>query len=460
MAQVLHGERALGHLLAVGEQLGRLLVPLLVGEGALAPALLALHAAERAPGEQQQRDAGADAHGDADLGARRQARPGFRRGLQGRGRGVREGLERGGFAGRRGDARVGAGLVAVGVRRGVGAAVGDLDRLHGHGEGANRRRSKSRVSKGGGGKNKGRRGHLPLRPVGLAAGPGDGAGLVGVAGGPDAEADEAGGLRVLAGGGVGDGAGDGAVDDPLDGLLVPDDGVVVQLLLGPVGGVVEGVELALVAVPVPVGLDEGGVATHDLEVDLVEVVGQQDDGADDAGAGGGAHQDLDAAPEDVEAGLERDRVALLRDGEVRAIVVELDQVVAGEHVPERRVEGGLGRVEAGRVGGAEGSVIGAGRVERVAVGGARDPADRRVSGRPPRPWGGANHVRGSSQDRRKNPAKGESKRHDGANSKGDALSCGTAQVHRKEGHREQRPSYRPIAGVLAGMVAACYRPGG
>lgn len=53
-------------------------------------------------------------------------------------------------------------------------------------------------------------------------------------------------------------------------------------------------------------------------VDLVEVVGLEDGGADDAGAVGSAHHDLEVAEEDVEVGFDGGSVALLVDGELGA----------------------------------------------------------------------------------------------------------------------------------------------
>ena len=51
-------------------------------------------------------------------------------------------------------------------------------------------------------------------------------------------------------------------------------------------------------------------------VDFVEIIGFENPGADDTGAIGGSHLDVDMAEEDVEFTLDGGRVALLGDGEL------------------------------------------------------------------------------------------------------------------------------------------------
>ena len=74
-----------------------------------------------------------------------------------------------------------------------------------------------------------------------------------------------------------------------------------EVLLRVVDGVVEsavvGGGIALAEV---VGLGVRGVATHELPVNLVQVVGLEHDAADNTLARGGLHDDGDGAEEDVE----------------------------------------------------------------------------------------------------------------------------------------------------------------
>lgn len=67
-----------------------------------------------------------------------------------------------------------------------------------------------------------------------------------------------------------------------------------------------------------VALNMRGVSAEDLPVDFIQVIALQDDAADDAGAGGGAHPDFDFAAEEVVFGLDSGGIAAHGDGEVGA----------------------------------------------------------------------------------------------------------------------------------------------
>lgn len=81
-------------------------------------------------------------------------------------------------------------------------------------------------------------------------------------------------------------------------------------------------------------------------VDLVEVVGLEDGGADDAGAVGSAHHDLEVAEEDVKVGFDCGGVTLLVDGELGAEGGAGDVSSADSPAIERVGAGGEVGVEA------------------------------------------------------------------------------------------------------------------
>ena len=120
-----------------------------------------------------------------------------------------------------------------------------------------------------------------------------------------------------------------------------------------------GIPLAIIII-----LHMRSVATNDLPIDLIQVVGLQHDGRDDPLAGGSLHPHLHDPEEQIEFRLDGGGVALLVDGESGAGGGGVVDCACGE-VP--RVTGlGGGEVE-GMVGG-EGGVGGAGAVEWVAGG--------------------------------------------------------------------------------------------
>ena len=126
------------------------------------------------------------------------------------------------------------------------------------------------------------------------------------------------------------------------------DGVVDSWVRGAVvaGGVVLAEE---------VGLDLGVDAAQPLPVDLVEVVGLEDEGADDAGARGSPGDDGDGAEEDVLVGAHGRGLVGLCDDEVGAIGIVGDGSASRGG---KEVAGALGEVDL--EGGAEGRVIWAG----------------------------------------------------------------------------------------------------
>ena len=233
------------------------------------------------------------------------------------------------------DALPATGLVAVGVRLSARVGIDDLDALDDHLVG--------RV----------------VGEVSEATSPLDGSlGRGGGSSDPRADLDLHGSLGV-AGAGLGisveESADGDAVDGPDELLSSPVETVGVELSLG-VGDVVESsaVEGAVVALAEVVGLDLLGVGADPLPVDLVEIVGLEDEGGHDAAAVGGLHHDLDAAEEEVPVRCHGGGLLLVGD-------VELDAV--GGVLQGRAGEGGeVARLAGGKVdglGGAEGEVIGA-----------------------------------------------------------------------------------------------------
>lgn len=230
------------------------------------------------------------------------------------------------------------GLVAARVATGVTAALGrDLDRLLG-----------ARVVAvgvvvdllGGGGETTSVVDDLDalvvgveggVAKVGRAARPLDGAGVVALGTGrPGTDADSHGSLGVAAGdGGSRQGADDVAVDDPLDGLGSPVDGVGVGASQG-AGGIVGLAKVVLgeVALGEDVGLDLVGLGTEELPVDLVTVLGHEDDGADDAAAGGSLHLNIDAAEEQVLIGEDGGGLLGLVEAEESSLAGEVGNVSA------------------------------------------------------------------------------------------------------------------------------------
>lgn len=161
--------------------------------------------------------------------------------------------------------------------------------------------------------------------VRLAPGPLDRPGRVaGVAPGPDPQLHPHRGLRVILAvqrrrvveGPLGD-----AVDLPGEGLLGPYDRVVVEIRLGVVHVKVLGpVVRRRVAFAKVIRLHRFGRTTKPLPINLVEVVGLENDAADDTSSRGGLHTDGHFPEEQVPGRLHGRSVSGLRDGEFRAVL--------------------------------------------------------------------------------------------------------------------------------------------
>ena len=121
-----------------------------------------------------------------------------------------------------------------------------------------------------------------------------------------------------------------AVDDPIHLLLGPVDRVSVEIALA--GNRVNRTTIVRVGVSFPevVGLSFTGLRTDPLPVDLVEVVGLENDRGNDSTAGGRLHGDIQMSPHDVEIADNCWCVKLLldtEDGTVRTTI--LDDVFSG-----------------------------------------------------------------------------------------------------------------------------------
>lgn len=121
---------------------------------------------------------------------------------------------------------------------------------------------------------------------------------------PDAITNVARSLRVILAGPlrifICQGPGELAVNPPLQLLLGPVRGVVVEFRVG-IGDIVvaAAVEGLIVTLAEIVGLDLAGVVTHPFPVNLIQVVRLQHDTADDTGALGHFDVGLDNTEEDV-----------------------------------------------------------------------------------------------------------------------------------------------------------------
>ena len=92
----------------------------------------------------------------------------------------------------------------------------------------------------------------------------------------------------------------GTVDVPFGGCGGPGDAVVVPCLDGRGDVVIDGTVIGGgVALAEEVGLDGGISGAQPFPVDLVEIVGLQDEGADDTGSGRGLEPDIDSAEHDI-----------------------------------------------------------------------------------------------------------------------------------------------------------------
>ena len=181
----------------------------------------------------------------------------------------------------------------------------------------------------------------PTRPFNCAVGVG------GVSTGPDTDSNVHGGLREVLSViriFVMEGADEVPVNVPFDLLSCPERGVVVEVLLRLIDRIVDSTVVGRsVALSKVVGFSVGIVDAHEFPIDFVQIVGFEDDAADDSLARGGFQPDLDDAEEKVELGLDRGGFASHGDGHSGAIGPVLDCASGG--VPDSGVSGRFGEVK-------------------------------------------------------------------------------------------------------------------
>jgi hypothetical protein len=157
--------------------------------------------------------------------------------------------------------------------------------------------------------------------------------------------------------GVVQGADQVAINVPLDVLAGPVDGVGVEVILGVADGVVGttviggGISLAEV-----VGLDLGGITTEPLPVNLVKIVGLEDEAGNNTLTSAGLQGDVNLAEEDPLVGLDGGSLGLLADAEDSTLSVIVGD--GGTLELLEKVVGALGEVN--RNGSTQSRVIGAG----------------------------------------------------------------------------------------------------
>jgi hypothetical protein len=79
--------------------------------------------------------------------------------------------------------------------------------------------------------------------------------------------------------------------------------------------VVEGADLFLRCISIPIASKQRKKVSESYPVDFIEIIRLQDGSADDASTIGSAHLHLDITEENIEFGLNRRGIALLADGE-------------------------------------------------------------------------------------------------------------------------------------------------
>lgn len=206
-----------------------------------------------------------------------------------------------------------------------------------------------------------------LAEVGIATSPITGAlGQARIATGPDSQREAARCLRVpLAVLCIrwSKGTNDVSIDKPLQPVLGPVDCVVVELVLDRAARDHDLLAVCEIFASLAkvVGEGHGVVDAEELPVNLVQVVTQQHDGADNTPAGGGLHYDLDAAKEDVLLRADGRGLALLGNCKGCAVLVVIC------NGPNGGVPGGLGLVEDEIVRDSECRVRGAVLLHGVAV---------------------------------------------------------------------------------------------
>lgn len=133
--------------------------------------------------------------------------------------------------------------------------------------------------------------------------------------------------------GVQQGADDVAVDVPIQLLCRPVESVVVECVLWRLNWIVDRAVIARrISLAEIVRLHIAVVPAHELPVHLVEIVGLEHHGRDDALAGRRLHDDLNLAEEEVEVGLHGGGVETLIYGEFGAVAAVVDR--AGGGIPD------------------------------------------------------------------------------------------------------------------------------
>lgn len=153
------------------------------------------------------------------------------------------------------------------------------------------------------------------------------------------------------------------VNPPLQLLVCPVRGIVVEAGCSAAVDLVEfRTTISSDALAVVVGLNMGGVVSHPLPINLIQIVRLQDHTADDTSTWGGLHDGLDNAAEDVEVGLDRRRLQSFGDRKLCTFVRVINGTVCDipNLVVKRRceIEGGIGT---------QSWIRGTGHVQRVTV---------------------------------------------------------------------------------------------
>ena len=136
-----------------------------------------------------------------------------------------------------------------------------------------------------------------------------------------------------------------AVDVPIQLLSRPVESVIVECVLWCLNWIVDRAVIARrVSLAEIVRLYIAVVPTHELPVHLVEIVGLEHHGRDDALAGRCLHDDLDLAEEEVKVCLHGRGVETLVYGELGAVAAVVDHAISG--IPDSARHGRGGEVDA------------------------------------------------------------------------------------------------------------------
>jgi len=108
----------------------------------------------------------------------------------------------------------------------------------------------------------------------------------------------------------------GAIDEELQLVLGPHGGIVVEAVHGAAGdGVLETIPKIGLAFAKIVAEHKIGFATLELPINLIQVIAQEHNRADDTSTGRGPHVDFCSAPEEIELGSDGGAVSLLLNRE-------------------------------------------------------------------------------------------------------------------------------------------------